>query len=79
MVHQELARRIRVLVAKRGSKGLKGYLKLLKMGYQEMREEAMKFEGKETEAIWQDCPGCRVRPAFLGEGDTNIRRTGLIL
>ena len=73
MVHQELARRIKSFKVKKG-RGTKALLKLLKMGYQEMREEARKWTGKELEGeeLWEDCPGCRVLPAFVG--DTTRKR-----
>ena len=69
MVHQELARRIRLLhIRGKKGRGTKMYLKLLKMGYEEMRQEARKWDGKEGEGnLWEDCPGCRVRPAFVGD------------
>ena len=68
MVHQELARRIKQFKAKKG-RGIKVFLRLLKMGYIELRQEGMKLVGKEPEGsrLWEDCPGCRVQPAFLGD------------
>jgi hypothetical protein len=44
-------------------------LKLFKMGYAEMRREASKWAGKESEGglLWEDCPGCRVQPVFVGD------------
>jgi len=41
-------------------------LKMLKMGYEEMRAEGGKWIGREEEGdVWASCPGCRVLPGFV--------------
>src|SRR5579859_1098533 len=65
IIHQEMARRIRCLAKWKRARGTREYLRLLKLGYEEMRIEAGKWVDREGEGVWVDCPGCRIRPGFV--------------
>jgi len=65
-IHQEMARRIRCLSRGGRARGKRVLLKMLKMGYEEMRAEGGKWIGREEEGdVWASCPGCRVLPGFV--------------